>query len=707
MRKLWIVLLSAAALHAQGNVVQVCDQQSPKHCWNIIAAGTLSATRVLQLNDTTANIGATLTANAWSWNSGYDNALIQLGSNIEAATDPSYLQSSTDCSHPATYSGGTTYALGDLAWTGSGTIYTSLSAGNVGHALSNPTYWSPYCVDDRTKIDWFGLEGDFFRVKGKGTNTAGDYFDFTRFTAASGALPLHQMQLIDSSFNPLLFIDETAGYANTTYAFHGDVQASNGMKIDRTTDDGSGAVLQMTGGGHSDTVWDAPIIRPHNTGVDYFSLSVPSAHKLSLTDSSANVLLLVDETSGYSTTQYNFVGTVGATAGYTSGLGYYAATATYNVFSAPNGGLGAKASTLTNAAFWAPLGTSTYPPSTECQAGSSSDGFGGSGYGGLAYQGGAKYSYCNPGSGWATVDFSATGGSNWTQGTGIIYPTTSGDKVLVNRTTDDTSGAYLQVTGGGHSDTVWSAPIIRMQVLGTDYFSWYLPSAHNLQLLDSSSNVVMGLDETGGAGDSIFRFNLASTDVSLASGGVVAGGSFASATATSNASVGSFAAIASNYVAFSSNHTGSGTTLPMAFFMGSNRPLNILTSGAVLVNRSSDDGSGSALQVAGNLSLSSSGRCAGCGVQTQTDVTGSRTSGTVYHNTGNYPIFVNVVMSISSSGFDSCFTDSSSTPLTRIVQFGGIAGAGGAQWSASFWVLPGNYYDCQTSGTIVSWIESI
>jgi len=98
----------------------------------------------------------------------------------------------------------------------------------------------------------------------------------------------------------------------------------------------------------------------------------------------------------------------------------------------------------------------------------------------------------------------------------------------------------------------------------------------------------------------IHLFGMSSTDASLSAGAAVFADSVASATATSNASIGSFKAVAGNYVALSSQHSGSGTTLDMAFFVGTEK-MRIDTLGRVLIGYTSNN-TGATLQVNGTFS---------------------------------------------------------------------------------------------------------
>jgi len=100
-------------------------------------------------------------------------------------------------------------------------------------------------------MDWFGFEADFFRIKGKGESTIGNYFDWTRF-GLSDALPLYQVDFNDSSFNTLIHIDESAGYPTVLYAFTGYETVSLTVQAEgflaNQTNDGSGYQIQSNGG---------------------------------------------------------------------------------------------------------------------------------------------------------------------------------------------------------------------------------------------------------------------------------------------------------------------------------------------------------------------------------------------------------------------------------------------------------------------------
>lgn len=74
---------------------------------------------------------------------------------------------------------------------------------------------------------------------------------------------------------------------------------------------------------------------------------------------------------------------------------------------------------------------------------------------------------------------------------------------------------------------------------------------------------------------------LSSSDVSSGLGSIVIGDALVSASATTNASVGSFAAIGGSYVALSSSKTGSGSYLPLSFFTSASERMRISAGGDV------------------------------------------------------------------------------------------------------------------------------
>ena len=89
------------------------------------------------------------------------------------------------------------------------------------------------------------------------------------------------------------------------------------------------------------------------------------------------------------------------------------------------------------------------------------------------------------------------------------------------------------------------------------------------------------------------------------------------------------------------------------------------------------------------------------GVTIQTDVTGSRTIGSVYHNTTGKMMLVTVTCNLASATM-TAFSDANASPSQVIGAVAANASPGGC---LTFVVLSGNYYKV-TGGTLVHWIES-
>jgi len=113
----------------------------------------------------------------------------------------------------------------------------------------------------------------------------------------------------------------------------------------------------------------------------------------------------------------------------------------------------------------------------------------------------------------------------------------------------------------------------------------------------------------------------------------------------------------------------------------------------------------------GRITAMSNGSAGGGGAPTaQSNVTGSRAFGTVYHNTGSSPLYVSIIATVgnnSSTGHDELFvqTDSSTTPTTYVV---GSDQTTGRDVSSFFIVLPGNYYKATLAsggGSVNRWVE--
>jgi hypothetical protein len=96
-----------------------------------------------------------------------------------------------------------------------------------GISVAINTSFNPWAVDgvaglgDTTIIDYIGMEGVFFRIKGYDISNGGDYFDWTRGNATNtGVLPQHQIRLADSSGEDIQYYTG-ATYPNGVNAFSG------------------------------------------------------------------------------------------------------------------------------------------------------------------------------------------------------------------------------------------------------------------------------------------------------------------------------------------------------------------------------------------------------------------------------------------------------------------------------------------------------
>ena len=325
-----------------------------------------------------------------------------------------------------------------------------------------------------------------------------------------------------------------------------------------------------------------------------------------------------------------------------------------------------------------------------------------SGYGGLAHKGGSQYWYYNPSvSAWAAVDLASAGGSNnWTLSGSLLYPNSTGDKVLIGRTTDDGTASPLQVLGN-----VNVSGVIQSTAAGSS-----LAFQGN-----SGTFQVDGYGDVSGGGDLHMLgktlLGLASTDVSYSSGGIVSGDAFISATATTNASTASLKAVGGSYVALASSHTGSGTNLPLTFWTGGSEQARITTGGLMLLGYTSDTIASARLQVNGSIAIPPGQNCYGCGPNTQTVYPSGRVLGTVYQNTGLTSMFVSVSAQANAATFGStlfCASDSSSSPTTGVGQFSNLSATFNMVGGCTFVVLPSNYYKVYLtsgSGSLSTWTE--
>jgi len=109
------------------------------------------------------------------------------------------------------------------------------------------------------------------------------------------------------------------------------------------------------------------------------------------------------------------------------------------------------------------------------------------------------------------------------------------------------------------------------------------------------------------------------------------------------------------------------------------------------------------LDMSGNFSINGQYQVNGVpisgGITTQTQP--GRAAGTVYQNTTGKPMHVVATSTISAGQAVRGYTDGGNPPGTQVAFVGAVAGT----WIVSFWVLPGNYYQVQSPGTINAWTE--
>lgn len=89
------------------------------------------------------------------------------------------------------------------------------------------------------------------------------------------------------------------------------------------------------------------------------------------------------------------------------------------------------------------------------------------------------------------------------------------------------------------------------------------------------------------------------------------------------------------------------------------------------------------------------------GPTVQVDVTGSRVSGTIYHNTSGVPLYLNITT--SNTGTSNIISDSNASPTLVIATTSNSGGAPDATELSGI-VLTGNYY--KANGTINLWVET-
>ena len=92
------------------------------------------------------------------------------------------------------------------------------------------------------------------------------------------------------------------------------------------------------------------------------------------------------------------------------------------------------------------------------------------------------------------------------------------------------------------------------------------------------------------------------------------------------------------------------------------------------------------------------------GITTQTDVSASRTSGTVYQNTTGAPMMISVSASLASVQVITAYTDSANPPTVQ-VGHSIYNGASACTYNVTFIVLPNNYYSITITGTMSQWVE--
>src|SRR5581483_10143465 len=144
---------------------------------------------------------------------------------------------------------------------------------------------------DSTIMDNQGFEGNFMRIKAQGNLTpTGDYFDWTRWGTSTLPLPLHVVQFRDSSSRVLINYDGLGSSVSGAIG-SGVFSFFDHVWINRTTDDGSGANLQVSGGINATSTVQSPIIRINN-GSDFFSWTNNGlgTHHFQIVDSSANAI---------------------------------------------------------------------------------------------------------------------------------------------------------------------------------------------------------------------------------------------------------------------------------------------------------------------------------------------------------------------------------------------------------------------------------
>lgn len=626
MRRVSLFFLFCVLAFGQSREIVLCDNQSPRNCfsWDIGAnlGSNLTITGpVVPTNGENSGAGRGTMTGHMLWAGGFGfAATIKLGSNIDAIPDTAgtfgAAQSANDCTiaNVPVWNSGTTYNIGDIAQQG-GLIYTSIVNSNLNHIPPNASFWVQGCTDDRTRVDWFGFEGDFFRIKAHGTGNTeiGDYFDWTRY-GLTNALPVHQLNLNDSGFNTILHIDEDGNFVTTNFDYSGQIRF------------GLNSSLGVTAGIAQHTC--TPTGTCGNGMLEVNTGTIGTLGQLTVLGLDVNQN---NDNSGYQI-QSN------------GGIEMTANDATHNILSkgtarnaidTPSGGnhIGTALYLVNNGS------TPANPnPTTE---------------GGLYYAGSGVYSVWN-GSAWVTVPLSSSG--FWSRNVGgWLFPTTTTDGVTIGTSSNDGSGYLLQVNGGiemivadtshnilskgtntfnaisapsggisaGFSSTDLS--LIAGAFVGSQFEAITATSNASIGALSvvagTTVNVSSGRSGTGTFLPMAFFTNGAesmritttdqvlagftSTDLSLTAGAFV-GSQFEAITASTNASIAGLSVVAGSAVFISSGRSGTGTFLPMEFFVNGAERMRINTSGQLLVGRTTDDGSGATIEASGGISAGGS-----------------------------------------------------------------------------------------------------
>ena len=176
--------------------------------------------------------------------------------------------------------------------------------------------------------------------------------------------------------------------------------------------------------------------------IDLAAVSSWTLSGSNLYPASTGYSVLVGETSNVSGAKFEVAGSI-ETIGANSPIGS-ASTGTNIAFQANSGTFQVNGNGAVSGNGIFASNQSFDPKATTCTSLTNPTG----GYGGLGYQSTSNYCYWN-GSGWAVIDFSSVGSSQWTLSGSLLYPNSTGYKVLVGRTTDDGSSAPLQVASIG------------------------------------------------------------------------------------------------------------------------------------------------------------------------------------------------------------------------------------------------------------------